>query len=215
MALRIVLIAIGLIVVLLLALLGVAGYALGCWPFPARAPAATAPATVTLTVPTTIYTGAPPAGTTSAGTSPLPPTSSAPGATSAPPPTAPTSTSGTSTQPPNTGVSFEMAVTSVAGSGLDYTVTARLTNSGTADAHDVQARVELFAGSDRIKINGQDFIQEDLGTLAAGQSVERQERLTISATDALRILVGGGNVTVKLTVSSTERTQQVSYDYHL
>ena len=105
-----------------------------------------------------------------------------------------------------------MAIMGVALSGLDLTVSARFTNSGTADAHNVQARVELFSGNQRVKINGQDYMQDSLGALAIGQVLERQEKLSLTAGDLIALLTGS-KVTIKLAVSSDEITQEISYDY--
>ncbi len=197
MALRIVLIVIGVLVIALLVFLAALGASFGCWPFPARTVSPTLPATLTFTT-----------ATTAAPTSGLPP-SGLPVLTSAP--TAAGATPTASAE----GVNFEASFSDLTGSMFDYTAKARLTNTGTADAHNVQARVELLFGQDQhLRMNGQDYLLEDIGTLAAGQSFERQEKIALDSGDAISAWLSGGKVTVRITVTSTERTQVITYDYH-
>jgi hypothetical protein len=210
MALRVVLVGIGVVLALLLVVFSQVGAALGSISFTVQPP---------LTAPSTVASITP-----GANTSSQPPLTTEPGLTTIITSAAPLTTlpATGSTVPvtltyssgPSSGVTFKIEITSVAFSGLNVNVGVRLTNSGSVDANNVQAKVELFSGSVRVKINGQDFIQENLGTLSAGQSLDQQENLSISATDAVALLMGGGNVTIKLTISSDEGTQQISQNYH-
>lgn len=119
----------------------------------------------------------------------------------------PTPTSST----PATGVNFNIAITSVSGSGLSRTITAQVSNTGNADAHNVWIKVELFSGQQRISINGKDYLRVDVGTLAANTTVTKEAALSVSIFDGLRIMQNGG--TFQLTIYSDERTQTLSYNY--
>jgi hypothetical protein len=108
-------------------------------------------------------------------------------------------------------VQFSVGVTEISGSGLSRTVTALLGNTGTADAHNTWAKIEVFSSGNRIKVNGNDFARVDIGTLAAGSVVTKQVTLSFGLLDAPRLLQNGAQVV--LTLTSDEATQTINYDY--
>ena len=108
-------------------------------------------------------------------------------------------------------VSFNIQIISVSGEGLSRTVVAQLSNTGSADAHNVRARVEVFSQNSRIKINSQDYLEENFGTLKAGTTLNIQETISIGLLDSLKIARDGA--TFNLTIYSDERTQSSSYNY--
>ena len=114
--------------------------------------------------------------------------------------------------PQNEDIKFEFVVTDVSGSGLSRTITAQITNTGTADAHTVWAKVEAFSAGSRVKLSGQDFLRVDIGTMKAGEMVTRQVTLSFSIADGLKISSNG--VRFMLNVYSDEHTESLSYDYH-
>jgi len=115
--------------------------------------------------------------------------------------------------PPSQGedVKFGFAVTDITGSGLSRTVTAQVANTGVADAHNVWAKVEAFIGGSRIRLNGQDYLRVDIGTLKAGDSVTKQVALSFSITDGLKIAQQG--VHLEMTILSDEHSETFTYDY--
>ncbi len=139
-----------------------------------------------------------------------------PSTSPAAPPTAPPSPTPTvplpSPTPATPGtVTFGFAITDISGSGLSRTITAQITNTGTEDAHNVWAEVTVSSGGSRVKVNGQDYLRVDIGTLAAGQTVTREVTLSFSISDGLRIAQNGA--TFKLTIHSDEYTESFLYDY--
>lgn len=139
-----------------------------------------------------------------------------------PTPTKPTSPSPTLVTPSATAasptptqasanVNFALNITSITGTGLTRTVAAQITNTGTADAHNAWAKVEVSSGSSIIKVNGQDNIRVDIGTIKAGQTITKQVDLTFSVLDGLAVSQQGAHFS--LTINSDERTQTLTYDY--
>jgi hypothetical protein len=108
-------------------------------------------------------------------------------------------------------VRFEIVIADISGSGLSWTVTAQLTNTGDSDAHNVRAKVEVFSAKARIKLNGQDYLIEDVGTLEAAATVTKQVTLNFVAFDGLKISRNGARFV--LTVDSDEHTETLSYEY--
>ncbi|MFH1484801.1 MAG: hypothetical protein ABIH46_01905 [Chloroflexota bacterium] len=106
---------------------------------------------------------------------------------------------------------FTFAVVGVDGSGLSWTVSAQVANAGNSDAHHVWAKLQVFSGGSLVKVNGQDYLREDIGTLNRGTSVTRQVKLSVGALDALKISRNGA--TLALTLYSDEHTETFSYDY--
>ncbi|MBI4333053.1 MAG: hypothetical protein HY673_17440 [Chloroflexi bacterium] len=113
--------------------------------------------------------------------------------------------------PVSKGVSFSFAVTGITGTGLTRTVTALLRNTGTADAHNAWAKVEVFSQGARVSLSGSDFIRVDIGTLRAGESVSKQVDITFNVFDGLKIAQNGAQFV--LTITSDEATQSFNYDY--
>ncbi len=75
----------------------------------------------------------------------------------------------TSAQP---DVNFVMAISSFSVSGVTSgTVVARITNTGTVDAHNSWIKVEVYSQDSLIKINGEDFFRKDLDTIKAGSTI--------------------------------------------
>ncbi len=147
-------------------------------------------------------------------TTPPPVTTSNPAPTTSPKPTQ--AATAKPVPPPTTtplakAVIFEFNITDVTGSGLSRTVTAQIKNSGQADAHKTWAKVEGFSGTTRIKLGGQDYLRIDLGTIGARQALDRQVTLSFSIMDGLKLSQSGA--TFKLTITSDERTDTLTYDY--
>jgi len=115
------------------------------------------------------------------------------------------------TVPLTADVKFELVVTDVSGTGLSRTITAQITNTGSSDAHNVWAKIEVSSQEARVKLDGQDYIRVDLGTIKAKETVTRQVTLNISAFDGLKIAMNGAQFV--LTIYSDEHTQTLSYDY--
>lgn len=117
------------------------------------------------------------------------------------------------TLPPSQGgeVKFGFGVTDITGSGLSRTVTAQVTNTGNADAHDVWAKVQAASGGSSVRLNGQDYLRVDIGTLKAGDIITKQVVLSFSITDGIKIAQQG--VQLELTIFSDEYSEVFSYDY--
>lgn len=146
------------------------------------------------------------------GTMPTPSASPSPGLPSPgmPSPTPQPSPTSTSTVPA-ANVNFQVLVTGVTGTGLSRTVSAQITNTGTADAHNVWLKLEVFSQGVRITVNGQDYVRVDIGTLKTTATIAEQVTISVGVLDALKIATGGA--TIVLTIYSDERTQTLSYDY--
>lgn len=110
-----------------------------------------------------------------------------------------------------TDVRFQFAVSDISGSGLSRTGTSQLSNTGSSDAHNVWAKVEVFCQGSRVKVSGQDYLKEDIGILKAGETVTREVTLSFSVFDGLKISNNGARFI--LTVYSDEHTETLSYDY--
>ncbi len=108
-------------------------------------------------------------------------------------------------------VEFEFNITGVSGEGLSRTISAQLTNSGTDDAHNVWAKVEVFSQDSRIKLSGEDFLRVDFGTLKGGTAVTKEVNIKFGIMDGLKISQNGARFV--LTVNSDENTQELYYDY--
>ena len=167
-------------------------------PSPARTPLPTA------TTPAVTPTLAPP--TTPATVRPtIPPTATLPPATPTIIPTViPTST-------PTPSVDFQITMAGVSGTGLSRTVSAQVTNTGTADANNVWIKSEVFSQQQKIQLSGQDALRVDIGAIKAGTTITSQANLSFSLLDGLRIQQNGARFV--LTVNSDERTQTLNYDY--
>ncbi len=112
---------------------------------------------------------------------------------------------------PGSSVTFDFVITDVSGSGLSRTVAARITNLGSAVAHNVSATVQASSAGSKISLGGQNSLTVPIGTVKAGESVVKQVNLSFSITDGLKIAQNG--VHLDLTLSSDERTQAFTYDY--
>ncbi len=108
-------------------------------------------------------------------------------------------------------MSFKLVITDISGSGLSWTVSSQLANTGDADAHHVWAKVEVFSGDSRVKLDRQDYLREDIGTLKATATVTPQVTLNFDALDGLKISRNGARFV--LTIYSDEYTESFSYDY--
>ena len=99
----------------------------------------------------------------------------------------------------------------VSGTGLSRTVSAQVTNTGTADANNVWIKSEVFSQQQKIQLSGQDALRVDIGAIKAGTTITSQANLSFSLLDGLRIQQNGARFV--LTVNSDERTQTLNYDY--
>ena len=119
------------------------------------------------------------------------------------------STSINTSSPVQPAVEFSINITNFQVSGLTSgTVDAQITNTGSSDAHNVWAKVEIICqGSD-----GQDYLRINLGTIKARQTVSPQATINVSLLDGVKVAQSGA--TFNLTVYSDEKTQTMSYDYH-
>ena len=109
-------------------------------------------------------------------------------------------------------VDFAVDITSVNIAGpTSATITLIITNTGTADAHNVSATVEIFYQGSLVKIAGKNSFNETIGNLPAGSSSTTQATLNVALVDGLKILANGA--TVNLTVSSSEKARSFSYNF--
>jgi hypothetical protein len=108
-------------------------------------------------------------------------------------------------------VKFGLSITGVSGSGFSRTVSARITNSGANAAHNTNIKVEAYYQGSRVKLGGKDYIQQNLGTLRAGETRQVEATLSFNITDGTRILKNG--VEFVITLSSDENTQFLNYHY--
>jgi hypothetical protein len=153
-----------------------------------------------------------------AASSPLPKSSAAaavptptPAAVASPAPaTLPVTSAPAVTSAPQANVNFSLNVASVTTSGLSATVNAQLTNTGTSDAHNVQAKVEVISQGSKVNVTGDTAL--NLGTIKAGETVTRQAVFNFSLFDAPKLMQNGA--TFNLIISSDEKTQTLTYDYH-
>jgi len=116
-------------------------------------------------------------------------------------------------QPSSTGsnIVFEFAVTGISGNGLSRTISAQLTNTGTDDAHNVWAKVEVSSQDSRIRLSGEDFLRVDIGMLKGGTAVTKEVNIEFGILDGVKISQNGARFV--LTVNSDENTQELYYDY--
>ena len=112
---------------------------------------------------------------------------------------------------PMPNVDFQIAVTSVSGTGLSRTVTAQITNTGNADVHNVRAKVEVSSRGKGIKLCGRDFLTVDIGTIKAGMTATAHVTLSFNFLDGLKIQQNGAQFV--LIIYSYEHTQTLTYDY--
>ncbi len=112
---------------------------------------------------------------------------------------------------PNKNVNFGFAITAVTGTGLSRTVTAQVTNTGSADAHNAWAKVEVFSQGARVRLSNNDFLRVDVGTIKAGTTVTEQVVLQFTLLDGLKITQSGAQFV--MTIYSDENTQVFNYDY--
>ena len=128
----------------------------------------------------------------------------------APSPQKPAASSPTTTNPVtnNKDVNFSLKIISMSNSGFNYTATAEISNTGTTDAHNVRAEVEVFSQGSRIKVNGQNSLSITLGNITSSATLTTQAKLSFSVTDGPKILKNGA--TFKITVYSDEKTQTIT-----
>ena len=108
-------------------------------------------------------------------------------------------------------VEFEFNPTEMIGSGLKRTVTYQLTNTGSADAHNARAKVEVLPLEASVELDEEYSVRDDIGTIKAGETVTRQAAFEFSLSDGLKLLREGASF--RLTIDSDEHTQILSYDY--
>ncbi|MFC1906705.1 hypothetical protein ACFLW8_01280 [Chloroflexota bacterium] len=142
---------------------------------------------------------------------PTPTPSPSPAPTSAPQPSPEPAPSPSQPTPTGSTVEFEFAVAGISGDGLSRTISAQLTNTGTGDAHNVWAKVEVFSQDSRIKVSGEDFLRVDIGILKSETSVTKQVSMEFGIMDGLKIAQNGARFV--LTMTSDENTQELYYDY--
>ncbi|MFN3973991.1 MAG: hypothetical protein ACK4K2_01755 [Dehalococcoidia bacterium] len=87
-----------------------------------------------------------------------------------------------------------MRIVALTGSGFTRTATAQLVNDGGTTATGVYAVAEFFAGTTKVKVNGQDALRVEVGRVEVGQTVERTVELRFSLLDGLRLQRSGGLV---------------------
>jgi hypothetical protein len=115
------------------------------------------------------------------------------------------------TSPAGDNVKFDFTLDDISGSGLSRTITAKLTNLGPGDAHNVWGKMEGFSKETRVKLNGKENIRIDVGTLKGGAAITRQLTLSFSLSDGLKILQNGARFV--FTVYSDEHTQAMPHDF--
>jgi hypothetical protein len=113
---------------------------------------------------------------------------------------------------PNPNIYFSLNITNADYSNLtNALVTAALTNTGNADAHNTLAYVEVTTQGTRIKVNGEDSLVIELGIIKAGQAITRDVRMSFNLFDGLKISQSGATLT--LTIRSDESTQSLMYEF--
>ena len=108
-------------------------------------------------------------------------------------------------------MNFIIVITNVDGVGLSRTVTAQITNTQSADAHNAWAKAEVFSQGQRIPISGRSYLRQILGIVKAGATVTAKATFDFSLSDGLIILQNGAQVL--LSVYSDEWTQTLTYNY--
>ncbi len=109
-------------------------------------------------------------------------------------------------------VDFDLEIISIDGSGLSRTVTAELSNLGDFDAHNVWVKFEAFSDDERIELNGQNYLREDIGLLKAGSKISKNTTISVGFTDGLKIQNKGAEFVV--TVHSDEKIKTISEHYY-
>lgn len=103
---------------------------------------------------------------------------------------------------------FGISLDSVSECGsLCREVTATVTITGDVDAHSVRVRLELLSNGKRVRVNGEEYLEEYLGTIPAHESVARSVRPEIGFMDGLCARSKG--VKAILTLASDERVKRV------
>ncbi|MDD5702150.1 MAG: hypothetical protein PHU23_08895, partial [Dehalococcoidales bacterium] len=74
-----------------------------------------------------------------------------------------------------------------------------------------RVKIEAFSQGSRVKLNNQDFLQEEYNTVKAQQTITREVSISFSLFDAPKLMQNG--VTLNLTINSDEKSQSLSYDY--
>ena len=108
-------------------------------------------------------------------------------------------------------VEFDFLITDISGSGLTRTVTARVSNTGNEDAHNVRGVVRVLQGDSVIRINGEDSLTVEVGTLPAGSAVTVEQTIKFGLLDGLKIQNSGAEFSV--TVYSDEAKRSFSEFY--
>ncbi len=178
-----------ILLIVIFVLGGLVGYSIGWFQYAGKAPISSgqsaAPSTASPTQTPTVKPTTPP--------SPVTPSS---------PVTSPS---------PVKNVNFDFAITAMSGTGLSRIVTAQVTNTGSTDAHNAWAKVEVFSQGASIKLSNNDFLRVDIGIIKAGAAVTKQVTLQFSVLDGLKITQSGAQLV--LTIYSDENTQTFNYDY--
>ncbi|MFC2039874.1 hypothetical protein ACFLTW_01695 [Chloroflexota bacterium] len=102
------------------------------------------------------------------------------------------------------GVRFEHTITDISGNGLTRTVKTNLTNTGDMDAHNVWGKLQVFSNESVIKLDGEEFLRIDIGSVTAGNTVTTEVTLSFGFTDSLKILKNGAEFV--LDINSDEFT---------
>lgn len=108
-------------------------------------------------------------------------------------------------------IGFDFRVIDVTRRGFSTTLRAGLLNVGDFDAHHMQLKLEAFCEGQRIRLDGRDYVIENLGTLQARQWVTKTRTIGVGFSDGLRIQ--GRGITLKVTISSDEKTDIISHYY--
>ena len=90
--------------------------------------------------------------------------------------------------------------------GFSAHVTARVTNPGNGDAHNVQAQVRVTSAGSIVQVNDADSYTLSIGTLRSQQAVTVNTTLTFNILDTLEISSQGA--TVYLWLISDEKTRR-------
>jgi len=66
-------------------------------------------------------------------------------------------------------VKLKPAITNVSNIGLSRAVTTQIANTGSYDVHNMWVKVEVFLQGSRVKLDGQDYLRVDIGTVKPRQ----------------------------------------------
>jgi len=108
-------------------------------------------------------------------------------------------------------VDFSLQIVGVSGSGYTRRVSSRLTNTGTADAHNTVIKAEAYYQGSKIKLGGKEYILQNLGIINAGISQAVETDLKFSIADGTKILKNG--VDFVITITSDEKSTSLNYHY--